>query len=113
MATDLVEINAEQPQPEVIDRAAGAVRRGRVVAIPTDALYTLVADSRIRPDDGRGTRRRAEQAVLPAGAPVLAGSAHHNRARIGQGATEGDRQHRPAGAAAAEIESRCGPPEIG
>jgi L-threonylcarbamoyladenylate synthase len=44
MATDLVEVNPEAPQPEVIERAAAAVRRGRVVAIPTDALYTLVAD---------------------------------------------------------------------
>jgi L-threonylcarbamoyladenylate synthase len=44
MATDLVEINPEQPQPEILERAAAAVRRGRVVAIPTDALYTLVAD---------------------------------------------------------------------
>lgn len=44
MATDLVEINADDPQPEVLERAAAAVRRGRVVAIPTDALYTLVAD---------------------------------------------------------------------
>src|SRR5437764_11239520 len=44
MATDLVEINAADPQPEVLERAAAAVRRGRVVAIPTDALYTLMAD---------------------------------------------------------------------
>ncbi|MDR3703128.1 MAG: L-threonylcarbamoyladenylate synthase [Candidatus Sulfopaludibacter sp.] len=44
MATDLVEINQEQPQPEALARAAAAVRRGSVVAIPTDALYTLVAD---------------------------------------------------------------------
>src|SRR5262249_3651516 len=44
MATDLAEINIEAPQPEVLERAAAAVRRGRVVAIPTDALYTLVAD---------------------------------------------------------------------
>lgn len=44
MATDLVEVNSEEPQPEVIERAAAAVRRGRVVAIPSDALYTLVAD---------------------------------------------------------------------
>ena len=44
MATDLVEINPENPQPEVLERAAAAVRRGNVVAIPTDALYTLVAD---------------------------------------------------------------------
>jgi len=44
MATDLVEIDLEKPQPEVLERAAAAVRRGKVVAIPTDALYTLVAD---------------------------------------------------------------------
>jgi L-threonylcarbamoyladenylate synthase len=44
MATDLVEINPEDPQPEALERAAAAVRRGKVVAIPTDALYTLVAD---------------------------------------------------------------------
>jgi len=44
MATDLVEINVEAPQPEILERAAAAVRRGKVVAIPTDALYTLVAD---------------------------------------------------------------------
>jgi L-threonylcarbamoyladenylate synthase len=44
MATDLVEINTDDPQPEVLERAAAAVRRGQVVAIPTDALYSLVAD---------------------------------------------------------------------
>jgi len=44
MATDLVEISSDEPQPEVLERAAAAVRRGKVVAIPTDALYTLVAD---------------------------------------------------------------------
>jgi L-threonylcarbamoyladenylate synthase len=44
MATDLVEVDAEEPQPEAIERAAATIRRGKVVAIPTDALYTLVAD---------------------------------------------------------------------
>jgi L-threonylcarbamoyladenylate synthase len=44
MATDLVEVDQESPQPEVLERAASAIRRGQVVAIPTDALYTLVAD---------------------------------------------------------------------
>jgi L-threonylcarbamoyladenylate synthase len=44
MATDLVEINTEEPQLAVLERAAAAVRRGKVVAIPTDALYALVAD---------------------------------------------------------------------
>jgi L-threonylcarbamoyladenylate synthase len=44
LATDLVEIDPEKPAEEAIGRAAGAIRRGDVVAIPTDALYTLVAD---------------------------------------------------------------------
>jgi L-threonylcarbamoyladenylate synthase len=44
MATDLVEIDPQQPQLETLERAAAAVRRGQVVAIPTEALYLLVAD---------------------------------------------------------------------
>src|SRR6201986_3044075 len=44
VATDLIEIDQDQPQPEAIERAAAAIRRGGVVAIPTDALYTLIAD---------------------------------------------------------------------
>ena len=44
MATDLIEIDPERPSIRAIERAAAAVRRGEVVAIPTDALYTLVAD---------------------------------------------------------------------
>ena len=44
MATDLLEINQDQPSEEAIARAADVVRRGGVVAIPTDALYCLVAD---------------------------------------------------------------------
>ena len=44
MATDLIEIEIDQPAPDAIARAAAVVRRGGVVAIPTDALYSLVAD---------------------------------------------------------------------
>ena len=44
MATDLIEIDAERPAEAAIERAAAVVRRGGVVAIPTDALYMLVAD---------------------------------------------------------------------
>ena len=44
VATDLIEIDPEHPKPEAIERAASNIRRGRVVAIPSDALYTLVAD---------------------------------------------------------------------
>jgi len=44
MATDLIEIDLEQPEPAAIARAAAVIRRGGVVAFPTDALYTLVCD---------------------------------------------------------------------
>ena len=44
MATDLIEINPLEPSSEALDRAAAAIRRGLVVAVPTDALYTLLAD---------------------------------------------------------------------
>ena len=44
MATDLIGINPLDPSDDALDRAASAIRQGRVVAIPTDALYALVAD---------------------------------------------------------------------
>jgi len=44
MATDLIEIESDKPAEGALDRAAAAIRRGAVVAIPTDALYSLVAD---------------------------------------------------------------------
>jgi L-threonylcarbamoyladenylate synthase len=44
MTTDLIEIDAQQPAGSVIERAAESLRRGKVIAVPTDALYTLVAD---------------------------------------------------------------------
>lgn len=44
MITDLLEINQENPDPGVIRRAAEQIRKGGVVAIPTDSLYMLVAD---------------------------------------------------------------------
>jgi L-threonylcarbamoyladenylate synthase len=44
LATDLIEIDPNQPGPEALERAAIHIRRGDVVAIPTEALYTLVAD---------------------------------------------------------------------
>jgi L-threonylcarbamoyladenylate synthase len=44
VATDLIEIDGEQPDPGAVDRAASVIRRGGIVAIPSDALYILVAD---------------------------------------------------------------------
>jgi L-threonylcarbamoyladenylate synthase len=44
LATDLIVIDTESPESESIERAAAAVLRGKVVAIPTEARYSLVAD---------------------------------------------------------------------
>jgi L-threonylcarbamoyladenylate synthase len=44
VATDLIEIDCEAPGMRAIERAAAVVRRGGVVAIPTDARYALVCD---------------------------------------------------------------------
>ena len=44
MATDLIEIDAEAPDSGALDKAAAAVLRGKIVAVPTEGLYTLVAD---------------------------------------------------------------------
>jgi L-threonylcarbamoyladenylate synthase len=44
VATDLIEIDQEAPAEDAVERAVDAIRRGKVIAIPTEALYTLVAD---------------------------------------------------------------------
>lgn len=42
--TDLIEVQQETPDPSAIRQAAECIRRGGVVAVPTDSLYLLVAD---------------------------------------------------------------------
>ena len=44
MATDLIEIDQDSPEDPAIERAVDAIRQGKIVSIPTEALYTLVAD---------------------------------------------------------------------
>lgn len=44
MATDLIEIDPEHPSPEALERAEMHIRRGDIVAIPSDTLYLLAAD---------------------------------------------------------------------
>lgn len=42
--TDLITIDPANPSDDALQTAATAIRRGEVVGIPTEALYTLVAD---------------------------------------------------------------------
>jgi L-threonylcarbamoyladenylate synthase len=70
VATDLIEINSENPEPAVIARAADEISRGCVVGVPTDALYVLVADplnlqavGRVYASKGRDTVRSLPLAI--------------------------------------------------
>lgn len=44
MGAEILKISPESPQRSVIDYAAGFIKRGDVVAIPTDTFYGLSAD---------------------------------------------------------------------
>jgi L-threonylcarbamoyladenylate synthase len=67
MATDLIEIDPEQPSVAAVERAAALVRKGGVVAIPTDALYVLVCDPMNLHSVGRifEAKGRKEERALP------------------------------------------------
>jgi L-threonylcarbamoyladenylate synthase len=44
VATDLIEIDIQNPSDDCVDRAARAIAGGHIVGVPTDALYVLMAD---------------------------------------------------------------------
>ena len=44
MPAELIEFDPHQPDPDLLVRAADAVRQGQIIAMPTDALYVLAAD---------------------------------------------------------------------
>jgi L-threonylcarbamoyladenylate synthase len=76
LATDLIEIDQHLPAGEAIERAAAHIRRGEVVAIPSEALYLLVADpfnlhavGRVFAAKGRETQRSLPLLV---GGPLMA-----------------------------------------
>ena len=44
MPCELIEFDHQRPDPDLLVRAADAVRQGQIIAMPTDALYVLAAD---------------------------------------------------------------------
>ncbi len=42
--TQVVEVNPQEPEPEVVERTAGVLRQGGLVVVPTDTVYGLVCD---------------------------------------------------------------------
>jgi L-threonylcarbamoyladenylate synthase len=70
VATDLIEINPQTPDQGAIDRAVREINKGRVIGVPTDALYVLVADplnlhavGRVFASKGRETVRSLPLAI--------------------------------------------------
>ena len=44
LSPEILKVSSEAPESHVIDYAASFIRRGRVVAIPTDTFYGICAD---------------------------------------------------------------------
>jgi len=44
LVTEIIEFDRGNPDPSIVQQAADTIRQGKVAAIPTDALYMLVAD---------------------------------------------------------------------
>jgi len=44
LRTELIEIDPHDPDPKALDRAAAAIKAGKVIAAPSDTLYVLIAD---------------------------------------------------------------------
>jgi L-threonylcarbamoyladenylate synthase len=44
VATDLIDVEVDNPYPGAIDRAVRELNHGGLVGVPTDALYSIVAD---------------------------------------------------------------------
>ena len=44
MSVEVLKISSEAPERYIVDYAAGFVKRGRVVGVPTDTFYALCAD---------------------------------------------------------------------
>ena len=60
-------VTADQPEPEIIAQAADVLRRGGVVAYPTDTLYGLAVDPRSGDAVARlyAAKGRGQQSAIP------------------------------------------------
>ena len=65
--TEVLHVNPERPEPETIERAASIIRRGGLVAFPTETVYGLGADAM----NERAIRRIFEAKGRPADNPLI------------------------------------------
>lgn len=64
---EIVRVSSEAPEPHLIEYAAEMIRRGRVIAVPTDTFYGLAADpfNLAAVAEIYRIKGRAEQRALP------------------------------------------------
>jgi L-threonylcarbamoyladenylate synthase len=75
--TEILRLNAEQPEPGPIFRAAEALRRGGLVAFPTETVYGLGANAL----DGHAVQKIFEAKGRPAASPIIVHAATAESAR--------------------------------
>ncbi len=130
VATDLIEVDVENPSEEVIERAVRAIARGEVVGVPTDALYVMMADplnllavGRVFQAKGRESVRSlpllvndvlmaedlakelSSRSLYPCAA-FLARPTHDDCAGASRSSTEGHRKYRPPWFAPVHLQAR-------
>ncbi len=44
LPVEVLKVSSEAPEPQIVEYAAGFIKRGQVIAIPTDTFYALSAD---------------------------------------------------------------------
>ena len=67
--TELIQVDPQEPDPEIVRRAAGVIEAGGLVVLPTDTVYGLVCDPRLphavdRIYQVKGRRRDSPLALL-------------------------------------------------
>lgn len=72
MKTRVLAVDPQQPDPDVIDEAATALREGKLVAFPTETVYGLGADAR----DARAVQKIFDAKERPATDPLIVHIAH-------------------------------------
>lgn len=75
MSAEVLKLNAESPDPKIVQYAARWLNRGAVIAIPTDTLYALAADpvNLAAVDEIFRVKGRPESRALP----ILINSINH------------------------------------
>ena len=63
--TEVIQVDPQEPDPEIVRRAAGVIESGGLVVLPTDTVYGLVCDPRLPEAVDRIYQVKGRQRGLP------------------------------------------------